>query len=81
MRTKPYTETGIKRVPCTKCGKPSSQQWQICSLFNAYKGLCIECDVKLNDLVLKFMGIPAKDRYSLIEDYRLNLLKKEHNGE
>lgn len=74
MRTKPYTDIGIKRIPCARCGKPSSQQWQICALHNEYKGLCTACDVKLNDLVLKFIGISSKDRYSLIEDYRLNLL-------
>ena len=73
MRRKPYTESGIKRVPCSRCGKPSSQQWQICSLYNSYRGLCIACDVELNNLVLKFINVPSKDRSSLIEDYRMSL--------
>ena len=70
MRTKPYTATGLKRVPCFKCGKPSVSQWQVCSLNNEYKGVCRECDIKLNRIVLKFMKIPAKEVYCLIEEYK-----------
>ncbi len=70
MRRKPYTEIGIKRVPCFRCGKPSVRQWQICSLNNEYKGLCREHDIELNRLVLTFMRIPSKDIDSLIEDYK-----------
>lgn len=53
-RTKPYTEIGISRVPCFRCGKSSRQQWQVCSLDNEYKGLCMDCDIKLNRIVLRF---------------------------
>ena len=70
MRYKPYTEIGIRRVPCFRCGRPSVHQWQICVLNNEYKGLCSECDVKLNRLVLKFMGISIKEIYCLIADYK-----------
>lgn len=73
MRYKPYTEKGICRVPCFKCGKPSTQQWQICSLNNAYKGLCTECDIRLNRMVLDFMGICNKDASTLIDGYRETL--------
>ena len=66
----PYTEIGIRRVPCYRCGKPSAQQWQICSLNNEYKGLCLGCDVELNQLVLRFMGISEKEIYNLIENYK-----------
>ncbi len=75
MRNKPYTEKGISRVPCFKCGKPSVQQWQICSLHNEFKGLCNDCDVELNRAVLQFLGVPKKDVYTLIEDYRETLKK------
>lgn len=68
-RKKPYTEVGIKRVPCFSCGKPSTQQWQICSLSNEYKGLCTRCDIDLNRLVLIFMGISRKEICRLIEEY------------
>lgn len=70
MRRKPYTEIGINRVPCYRCGEPSLRQWQICSLNNEYKGLCRECDIKLNRIVLEFMNIPTKEVYCLIEDYK-----------
>lgn len=62
MRKKPYTERGISRVPCFKCGKPSTQQWQVCSLKNEWHGLCTECDIKLNALVLEFFKVPNADR-------------------
>lgn len=58
MRRVPYTERGISRVPCFRCGAPSIHQWQICSDGNQYRGLCQDCDVKLNALVLKFMRDP-----------------------
>ncbi len=65
MRKKPYTEIGIKRVPCLRCGKPSSRQWQICSLGNRYAGVCTKCDIELNELVLKFMGIKDYEKIML----------------
>ena len=73
MRRKPYTETGIKRVPCFRCEKQSARQWQICSLKNEYKGLCRDCDVKLNKIVLTFMKISPKKVHCLIEDYKKTL--------
>ena len=56
-RKKPYTEIGISRAPCLRCGKPSTQQWQICSLDNEWFGVCTDCDMRLNACVLKFFGI------------------------
>lgn len=70
MRIKPYTKRGIGRVPCLKCGKPSTCQWQICCLNNEYKGLCTECDIDLNRLVLEFVGVSKKEGYCLIEAYK-----------
>ena len=70
MRNKPYTKRGISRVPCFACGESSSQQWQICALNNEWKGLCSECDIELNYIVLKFMKIPSKEIHCLIEDYK-----------
>jgi hypothetical protein len=61
MRKKPYTKAGIKRLKCFRCGKKASQQWQICSDDNQYRPICWDCDMKLNEMVLKFMGF---------EDYR-----------
>lgn len=55
MRTKPYTQTGIRRIPCKRCGNPSVHQWQICADNNVYRGLCMRCDIALNALVLRWM--------------------------
>lgn len=52
----PYTEKGIRRIPCLRCGAPSEEQWQICSDDNVYRGICKSCDIELNEVVLRFMG-------------------------
>ena len=67
-RKKPYTEKGIKRVPCLRCGKSSTRQWQICSLRNLWFGVCTKCDIELNYLVLKFFNIQDRPKY--IRDYK-----------
>jgi hypothetical protein len=67
MRKEPYTEIGISRVPCARCGEPSKHQWQICALGNVWMGLCENCDIKLNRLVLKFMKI--KNRLKILSNY------------
>lgn len=55
-RRQPYTATGIKRMPCARCGKPATFQWQICSDGNLWRPVCVSCDIALNATVLKFMG-------------------------
>ncbi|KKN78830.1 hypothetical protein LCGC14_0346020 [marine sediment metagenome] len=71
MRKKPYTGIGISRVPCFKCGKPSSQQWSICCLNSEYKGVCKTCDTKLNRMVLSFMGFRSQDVERIIKNYQI----------
>lgn len=58
MRTKPYTEIGIRRVKCFRCGNKASQQWGVCALGNKWIPICNECDVSLNYIVLEFMKVP-----------------------
>lgn len=61
-RTKPYTQLGIKRLRCFRCGaRRPTQQWNICSDGNQYRAICDACDVALNRLVLVFMGFPNVD--------------------
>ena len=67
-RRKPYTDQGISRVPCSRCGEPSARTWQICSNDNRHVGVCPKCDVLLNETVLQFMNIPNAEE--LIELYR-----------
>lgn len=62
-RRTPYTEIGIRRVPCFRCGRsPSYASWTICADGNGYRPMCKECDVALNELVLRWAGDPEVDR-------------------
>jgi hypothetical protein len=74
-RTKPYTQTGIRRVPCYRGGQPSHCQWQICADDNTVRPLCMKCDVALNDCVLRFMRDPG--RKEKIRKYRNRMAGKE----
>lgn len=56
-RRKPYTEIGIRRVPCERCGKPSVHQWQVCANDNLYLGCCLACDIELNRMALDFFRV------------------------
>jgi|TARA_Y100000310_G_scaffold333960_1_gene412608 NAD-dependent SIR2 family protein deacetylase len=53
-RKKPYSEIGILRISCKRCGKSSTQQWQVCANNNLYLGVCDRCDIELNKMVLRF---------------------------
>lgn len=55
-RRKPYTEIGISRKPCCRCGAPARYQWCICADGNVWRPICAACDIALNALVLSFMG-------------------------
>lgn len=61
-RREPYTEIGIRRLPCARCGEMASQQWQICADGNLYRPICTACDIALNRLVLEFMGFDEADK-------------------
>jgi hypothetical protein len=67
MRTRPYTAIGIKRVPCSRCGKPSHASWQVCADLRQYRGVCKRCDIELNRMVLEFMKI--NNRKSKMREY------------
>lgn len=67
-RRKPYTEIGIKRVACVRCGKASFRQWQICANNRLYLTVCIDCDVELNRIALEFARLPNAEE--LLENYR-----------
>jgi hypothetical protein len=75
MRKNPYTQEGIKRMRCFRCDSPARFQWQICSDKNQYRPICDECDIALNELVLKFMGF-ANWR-DLIDRYRKKMEKQD----
>lgn len=54
-RKKPYTERGIYRVPCAKCGKPSRYNWAICANDGRHIAVCKACDVALNRIGLEWL--------------------------
>ena len=56
VRRTPYTQIGIRRIACTRCGaKPGVHQWQTCADGNVWRVVCARCDVALNRLVLRWM--------------------------
>jgi hypothetical protein len=61
-RRRPYTEIGIRRLPCFRCGEPAHAAWQICADENLYRPLCLACDVELNEMVLVWVGDPDAAR-------------------
>jgi hypothetical protein len=42
-------------VPCARCGESSHYQWNICADKNRPRGICADCDVKLNAMVMRWM--------------------------
>jgi hypothetical protein len=60
-RKKPYTQIGISRMPCVRCGKPAHVQWQICADDRLYRTLCRSCDVELNELVMRWVWGDARE--------------------
>lgn len=68
MRLKPYTEIGIKRLKCFRCDNKATYQWQICADGNQYRPICKQCDIELNEIVLKWMGF--EDWQIKIDDYK-----------
>lgn len=74
-RTKPYTEIGIRRMKCFRCGKPARFQWQICSDGNVYRPVCLACDFELNEMVLRWAGFP--DWEEKMRAYRRRFEKEE----
>lgn len=73
-RTKPYTEIGVRRLKCFKCGCKAKYQWQICSDGNIYRPVCTPCDIELNEIVLKWAGFPDWEE-------KLNAYRKEKETE
>lgn len=71
-RKTPYTRIGVKRLKCFRCGNKAEHQWQICSDNNTYRPICVECDIALNELVLKWFGF--KDWETKIVAYKHNMI-------
>lgn len=66
-RKKPYTRIGLRRLKCCRCGQPARQQWRVCA-DGFWRPICKDCDIALNEIVLKWMKIP--DWKQKIKEYR-----------
>ncbi len=53
-RKEPYSEAGIRRLKCVRCGKKSVHQWRVCA-DGLWRPICRRCDILLNHLTLQFM--------------------------
>ena len=69
-RKQPYTNIGIARLRCIRCGVKAVHQWQICADGNKQRPLCLKCDIALNELVLKWARDP---------DYKEKILRYREN--
>ena len=66
-RREPYTQIGIRRLKCQRCGKQAESQWQCCANGNRWLPVCERCDIDLNGAVLRFFKI--KNRGPLLAQY------------
>lgn len=71
-RKKPYTQIGISRMKCVRCGNPARFQWNICADGNVYRPICSECDVELNEIVMRWVF--GKTREESIKNYKIKVL-------
>ena len=60
-RKTPYTNEEIIGKKCARCGQPAHAQWNICAT-GQYHPMCMECDISLNRLVLKWVNHPEATR-------------------
>lgn len=70
-RTSPYTERGIARVPCVKCGQPSRFQWRICAT-GSWHAVCRDHDVDINRQIAMW-AFGAKDGAAIADAYEKSL--------
>ena len=68
-RREPYTQIGIRRMRCARCGERARYQWQVCADHNTWRPICERCDVELNRMVLEWIGHPETE--NLMDAYEL----------
>lgn len=72
-RKKAYSASGINRVACFTCGKRAHAQWNICANDNRFVAFCKDCDIKLNQVVLKFAKIDKEQMKILMDKYKIQV--------
>lgn len=66
FRSRPYTETGLRRVHCVHCReRRATFQWSLAVCANDRRKIhvpvCIECDIEFNRASLAFIHHPDID--------------------
>lgn len=77
-RKQPYTAIGVRRLKCVRCGAPAVHQWQICSDGNLYRPICMDCDIGLNELAMRYMFGLRRER--ALSEYRRKLVRDREAG-
>lgn len=54
----PYDWDSISEIKCARCGRPARFQWNICSNDGRYLGICEDCDLAVNKLLLRWFRFP-----------------------
>lgn len=72
MRTRPYTDAGLRRMPCAHCqDRKATEQWSVsvCATGNQrlWVPVCTECDIEFNRDTLAFIRHPEAD--ALMTEY------------
>lgn len=70
-RRRPYTEIGIRRMRCARCGRRAHRQWSICANGNRQVPVCARCDYELNVLVVVWFGFERGEE--MLARYRATL--------
>ena len=52
-----YTNEELSRTKCIRCGELSSHVWGTCANGGYHIPLCENCDVSLNELILKWLVV------------------------
>ena len=62
-RRHPYTQRGVERLPCTVagCQNRAHASWQICADNRLHRPICLDHDIELNRMVLRWMGDPEAE--------------------
>ncbi len=76
-KTESYSVEEIMKAECFRCGKsPCYAQWNICSDGNVNRPICFNCDMELNEMVLRFMRFSEYNIDEMINKYIVSSLTK-----
>lgn len=68
--SRPYTVKGLSQAKCN-CGKRPYAQWQVCANGNRWIPLCVDCDIKMNEMALTIAFGNTAWTKARLKSYRL----------